>query len=213
MFTGIVEAMGLVEAIRPQPGGARLSVRAPEGWARPEIGSSIAVNGACLTLVAWEGACFVADLSTETIERTTFRTLRPGDRVNLERPLTMGAPLGGHIVTGHIDGVGTVVSVHPDGEGAVMRLRAPTPVAPLLVYKGSIAVDGVSLTVADLGEEEFSVALIPYTLQHTTLGVRRPGDAVNLEADLLGKYVARLLTRLDRLPAHLLAETGEGKPR
>jgi len=213
VFTGIVEAMGTVENLRPQPGGARLWVRTPEDWARPPLGSSLAVNGTCLTLIAWEGGCFVADLSTETIERTTFRTLRTGDRVNLERPLAMGAPLGGHIVTGHVDGVGTVVLVQPDGEGAAMRLHAPAALAPLLVFKGSIAVDGVSLTVAALGEEDFSVALIPFTLQHTTLGMRRPGDAVNLEADLLGKYVARLLTRLDRIPAHLLSGAGEGLSR
>ena len=213
MFTGIVEAMGVVEGLRLQPGGARLSVRTPEGWARPEPGSSIAVNGACLTLVAWEGPCFAADLSTETLAKTTFGALRPGDRVNLERPLTVGASLGGHIVTGHVDGVGTVTDVHPEGEGAVMRVRPPAELAPLLVFKGSIAVDGVSLTVADLAEDEFRVALIPFTLQHSTLGLRRPGDLVNLEADLLGKYVARLLTRLDRLPAHLLAETREGEAR
>ncbi len=213
MFTGIVEAMATVEALRPQPGGARLSLRVPEGWARPEPGSSIAVNGACLTLVAWEGPCFLADLSTETLARTTFGSLRPGDRVNLERPLTLGAMLGGHLVTGHVDGIGTVTAVRPDGGGEVLRLRAPAGLAPLLVYKGSIAVDGVSLTVAELAEEEFSVALIAFTLQHTTLGARRAGDAVNLEADLLGKYVARLLTRLDRLPAHLVAGTGEGGGR
>ena len=213
MFTGIVEAMGDVEALRPQPGGARLSVRTPEGWARPAPGSSIAVNGACLTLIAWEGACCVADLSTETLARTTFGGLRPGDRVNLERPLTLGAPLGGHLVTGHVDAVGTVTDHRPEGEGSVMRVRAPGELAPLLVHKGSIAVDGVSLTVADLAEDEFGVALIPFTLQHTTLGLRRPGDAVNLEGDLLGKYVARLLTRLDRLPAHLLAQAGEGSAR
>ena len=213
MFTGIVEAMGTMEALRPQPGGARLSVRPPEGWARPEPGSSIAVNGACLTLVGWEGPCFVADLSMETLARTTFGALRPRDRVNLERPLTLGAALGGHIVTGHVDGIGTVTAHNPEGEGSVMRIRAPAPMAPLLVFKGSIAADGVSLTVADLAEEEFGVALIPYTLQHTTLGGRRPGDVVNLEADLLGKYVARLLTRLDRLPADLLAGAGEGGGR
>lgn len=213
MFTGIVEAMGTVEAVRPQPGGARLAIRPPGGWRRPEPGSSLAVNGTCLTLTAWEGDCFLADLSTETLRRTTFGTIRPGDRVNLERPLTLGAPLGGHIVTGHVDGVGSVTRVEPDGQGAVMRLRAPAEMAPLLVYKGSIAVDGVSLTVAELGEAEFSVALIPYTLHHTTLGIRQPGDAVNLEADLLGKYVARLLTRLDRLPAHRLSGAGEGVSR
>jgi riboflavin synthase len=213
MFTGIVEAMGEVEALRAQPGGARLWVRAPEAWARPAAGSSVAVNGACLTLVAWEGPCFVADLSTETLARTTFCALRAGDRVNLERPLTLGAPLGGHLVTGHVDGVGTVTAHRPEGDGSVMRIRVPEVLAPLLVYKGSIAVDGVSLTVADLAEDDFGVALIPFTLQHTTLGVRGPGDAVNLEADLLGKYVARLLTRLDRLPAHLVAEGHEGEAR
>jgi riboflavin synthase len=213
MFTGIVEAMGDVEALRPQPGGARLWVRGPEAWARPAAGSSVAVNGACLTLVAWEGPCFVADLSTETLARTTFCALRAGDRVNLERPLTLGAPLGGHLVTGHVDGVGTVTAHRPEGEGSVMRIRVPEVLAPLLVYKGSVAVDGVSLTVADLAEEEFGVALIPFTLQHTTLGVRGPGDAVNLEADLLGKYVARLLTRLDRLPAHIVAEARAAEGR
>lgn len=210
MFTGIIEAVGTVEALRPQPGGARLSIRPPDGWSRPEPGSSLAVNGACLTLVAWEGACFLADLSAETLARTTFGALRPGERVNLERPLALGAALGGHIVTGHVDAVGTVTTVRPEGVGATMHFRAPSTLSPLLVHKGSIAVDGVSLTIADLAEDEFGVALIPYTLQHTTLGVRAPADAVNLEADLLGKYVARLLTRLDRLPPHLLAEAGEG---
>ncbi len=212
MFTGIVEGMGVLEEMRQQPGGARARICTPEAWARPASGSSLAVNGACLTVVAWDGPCFLTDLSGETLARTTFGTMRPGDRVNLERPLTLGAPLGGHLVTGHVDGVGTVIGHRAEGEGAVMRLRAPRDLAPLLVFKGSIAVDGVSLTVAALAEDEFDVALIPFTLRHTTLGARRPGDAVNLEADLLGKYVARLLTRLDRLPAPVLADIPGGKP-
>jgi riboflavin synthase len=205
MFTGIVEGLGEVVGLRPQPGGARLWLRPPQGWPRLTLGSSVAVDGACLTVAAWEGDAFVADLSTETLDRTTLGSRAAGDRVNLERPLTLGTTLGGHLVTGHVDGVGTVTSVQPDGDGAVMRLRTPRDLAPLLVFKGSVSVDGVSLTVADLTEDEFVVALIPHTLRVTTLGTRRVGNAVNLEMDLLGKYVARLLTRLDRLPAHLLA--------
>jgi riboflavin synthase len=164
------------------------------------VGDSIAVDGACLTVTALRGDGFTSDLSGETLKRTTLGRLRAGSRVNLERPLRLGDRLGGHLVTGHVDAVGQVVDRIPQGDGEFWRFRFPQDLMPLLVLKGSIAVDGISLTVAELSGDAFGVALIPHTLHHTTLGGKRVGDPVNLEADLLGKHVARLLAgRLDSL--------------
>ena len=194
MFTGIVEGLGEVLAVSGTPDGARLRVRAGALLDDAGVGDSIAVSGVCLTIVAMDGGAFSADLAAETLRRTTLGGLRPGDPVNLERPLRLDERLGGHIVQGHVDGVGTIAATRPEGEGLWMEIAAPASLLPYLVEKGSVAVDGVSLTVAGLpGGDRFAVALIPHTLAVTTLGRRRPGDPVNLEVDILAKYVERLL--------------------
>jgi len=160
-----------------------------------EIGASIAVNGACLTAVEIDATSLGFDLSEETIARTSLGTLEPGDRVNLERPVTLVTRLGGHLVQGHVDGVGRVARIEPDpGGGNRTVVTIPDHLVRYIVEKGSVTVDGVSLTVTDTTGEEFGLALIPHTLAVTTLGVRQPGDTVNLEADVIAKYVERLLS-------------------
>lgn len=193
MFTGIIETIGTVREFTRRGDEARARIEAgplAEGLRR---GDSIAVDGACLTVTAGGGEGFSCDLSAETLTRTTLGALRVGSRVNLERPLRLGDRLGGHLVTGHVDAVGEIVRQRAQGDGEFWHFRLPPDLAPLVVMKGSIAVDGISLTVADLTRDAFGVALIPHTLRHTTLGGKRAGDAVNLEADLLGKHVARFL--------------------
>jgi len=198
MFTGIVEAIGTVREFSRQGEGARVHIGAGPLAEGLRIGDSIAVEGACLTVTALRGDGFTADLSVETLARTTLTRLRPGARVNLERPLRLGDRLGGHLVSGHVDAVGQIAERVPQDDGEFIRIRFPRELGPLLVMKGSVAVDGISLTVAELSRDTFGVALIPHTLGHTTLSNKRVGDPVNLEADLLGKHVARLLAgRLD----------------
>lgn len=194
MFTGIVEELGTVRSVAPRAGGARLELTCTAVLADATIGDSIAVNGCCLTVVEIGDGWWAADAQVETLERTTLGSLTPGDPVNLERPLRLGDRLGGHLVLGHIDGVGEVTSVErlSDGSARVV-VRAPAEVAPYLVEKGSVTVDGTSLTVTTVEGVEFGVALIPHTLAVTTLGARSPGDRVNLEADMIAKHVARLL--------------------
>jgi len=193
MFTGIIEGIGTVRECTRKPGGAWAHIGAGALGEGLRVGDSIAVDGACLTVTSVKGDGFTCDLSAETLDRTTLGTLRGGSRVNLERPLRLGDRLGGHLVTGHVDAVGEVAGRTPQGDGESWRFRFPQDLAPLLVMKGSIAVDGISLTVAELSRDAFGVALIPHTLRHTTLGSKRVGDPVNLETDLLGKHVARLL--------------------
>ncbi len=193
MFTGIVEGLGEVLSVDRTAEGGRLRVRAGTLLAGAQVGESIAVSGACLTMAELEGDAFTADLAAETLRRTTLRGLRPGDPVNLERPLRLDQRLGGHIVQGHVDGVGTVTAVRREGEGLWMEIEPPAALTPYLVEKGSVAVDGVSLTIAGLTRDAFAVALIPHTLVVTTLGRRQAGDPVNLEVDILAKYVERLL--------------------
>jgi riboflavin synthase len=190
MFTGIVEERGTAREVGP----TRLSIGCRTVAADAELGASIAVNGVCLTVVerAADGLAF--DLSEETLRRTSLARLAEGDPVNLERPLTLSSRLGGHLVQGHVDGVGEVADVRPEaGGGAWVTVRAPADVRRYLVEKGSICVDGVSLTVAALDGDGFSVALIPHTLDVTTLGSARAGDPVNLEVDVIAKYVDALL--------------------
>jgi riboflavin synthase len=190
MFTGIVEERGVVRGIDP----ARLVVACRTVTSDAREGASISVSGVCLTVVDRSGDRLAFDLSEETMRRTSFSRLRVGDGVNLERPLTLASRLGGHIVQGHVDGVGEVTQVVMDaGGGAWMGVRAPPDLRRYLVEKGSVCVDGVSLTVAALDAETFSVALIPHTLAATTLGETRAGDPVNLEVDVLAKYVEALL--------------------
>ncbi|MFM8304277.1 MAG: riboflavin synthase [Actinomycetota bacterium] len=198
MFTGIVEELGRVRRVVPRAGGARLELACTEVIADATVGDSIAVNGCCLTVVDLGEGWWAADAQIETLERTTLAALTAGDPVNLERPLRMGDRLGGHLVLGHVDGVGEVVGVEPRPDGStVVVVAAPEAVAPYLVEKGSVTVDGASLTVTTVRDTasgaEFGVALIPHTLAVTTLGVRRPGDRVNLEADMIAKHVARLV--------------------
>lgn len=190
MFTGIVEERGSV-----QTGGARLAVACEKVTGDAEVGHSIAVNGVCLTVVDRTAASLTFDLSGETLARTSLGGLAPGDPVNLERPLTLAARLGGHLVQGHVDAVGEIVSLEPDGGGVTMRVRVPEGLRRYLVEKGSVAVDGVSLTVAALESDGFAAALVPHTLEVTTLGARRPGDPVNLEMDVLARYVEQMTRR------------------
>jgi riboflavin synthase len=192
MFTGIVEERGAVLSAGPD----RLEVACRSVARDARVGDSIAVNGACLTAVEADPGRLAFDLSPETVKRTTLGDLAEGDPVNLERPVTLATRLGGHLVQGHVDGVGEVEEIAPDGEGgARMRIRAPDGLDRYLVEKGSVAVDGVSLTVAGIEGARVEVALIPRTLDATTLGVRGPGDRVNLETDVLAKYVERLMRR------------------
>jgi riboflavin synthase len=193
MFTGIVEVLGEVRAVDRTAGGGRLRVRAGALLDAARVGESIAVSGVCLTIAAMDGDVFAADLAAETLRRTTLGALRPGDLVNLERPLRLDGRLGGHLVQGHVDGVGLVTALRPEGDGVWMEVAPPAALLAYLAEKGSVAVDGVSLTVASLGADAFAVALIPHTLAVTTLGRRRIGDQVNLEVDILAKYVERLL--------------------
>jgi riboflavin synthase len=191
MFTGLIEEVGEVLALE----GARLTVAAKIVLDESALGASIAVNGACLTVVE-RGADRVAfDLGPETIARTALGELGPGERVNLERPMRLGGLLGGHLVQGHVDGVGLVTSLVGDGENARLRVAwQDAALARLLIPQGSVAVDGVSLTVAALDGTGFEIMLIPHTLAQTTLGTMRPGRHVNLEMDMIGKYVQRFMT-------------------
>ncbi|MEK7873942.1 MAG: riboflavin synthase [Chloroflexota bacterium] len=192
MFTGIVEEMGTVKEARP----GRLTIAAkvtPQGGAH--LGDSIAVNGACLTIAALGKATFAVDVVPETLRRTNLGAARPGDPVNLERALAYGGRVGGHLLQGHVDGAARVLRVTPEGPNSfIMSIRAPRKLTRYIVEKGFIAVDGVSLTVVNCRSDAFRVSLVPYTLAHTTLGRRRPGDMVNLETDILAKYVQKLLT-------------------
>jgi riboflavin synthase len=190
MFTGIVRELGRLEA----SDGSRLVVAAPETAATAAVGDSVAVAGVCLTVVANEDGRLSFDAVPETFSRTALGGLRPGGAVNVEPSLRVGDPLGGHVVQGHVDAVGRVRSVTPEGDGRRVWVDAPETVVRYCIDKGSIAVDGASLTIAAFDDDGFEVALIPHTLTVTTLGSLEPGDEVNLEADVLGKVVERLLT-------------------
>lgn len=208
MFSGLVAATGEVRGARPAGGGHRLEVRCTLTGKPLEMGESIAVQGVCLTISACVEDGFVADVSPETLARTTLRSLRPGRRINLERSLRLGDRLGGHLVSGHVDTTVAVLSVHPQQAFRTLRLALPVALAPEVAEKGSVAVDGVSLTVAAVGTGWFEVAAIPLTLATTTLGERRAGETVNLETDLLAKYVRRAVEGRGPGLAALLAEGG-----
>jgi riboflavin synthase len=194
MFTGIIQAVGRVAAIERRGGDARLHI-AGLPLADGALGESIAVSGVCLTAVAFTGDGFFADVSAETLACTTLGDWRVGQAVNLERALAVGDRLGGHIVSGHVDGVGEVVSRRPDGRSERFTLRAPAALARYIAAKGSITVDGVSLTVNTVDGAGFGVNIVPHTLAHTSLGALRAGSRVNLEVDLLARYLERLLGR------------------
>jgi riboflavin synthase len=193
MFTGIIEELGTVAGVEEQGDAIRLSIRATTVLEDAGLGDSIAVNGCCLTITTVDGDTWTADVMQETLDKTGLHGVRPGDRVNLERAVTADKRLGGHIVQGHVDGVGEVLSRTPSEHWEVVEISLPPALSRYLVDKGSITVDGVSLTVVEAGDDRFSVSLIPETLARTTLGTRQPGDRVNLEVDVIAKYVERLL--------------------
>lgn len=192
MFTGLIRYLGTLSARQPRSGGARLRMAAPsELLASATQGASICVNGACLTVVAWDDTHWEADLSEETLGRTTLGLLPLGAKLHMEPSLRVGDPLDGHLVSGHVDGIGQLLS-RTEGEG-IWRFAMPLELAPMVAPKGSVAVDGISLTVVDATRDAFTVALIPETVRSTRLEDMRPGDPVNLEADPVGRYVARAL--------------------
>ncbi len=197
MFTGLIRHLGTLESRSFRPGGARLRIAAPADLlARAELGASLAVNGACLTSVSVDGRAWEADLSEETLEKTTLGRLPLGASLHLEPALRVGDPLDGHLVSGHVDGIGQLVS-RPQGQGGldegIWRFSMPPALAPMTAPKGSVAVDGISLTVVDCGTDWFTVALIPETVTRTALKGLRPGEPVNLEADPIGRCGARAL--------------------
>jgi riboflavin synthase len=192
VFTGLIEDLGTVAAVARVPRGVRLSVETR--LVGLTHGASIAVDGVCLTAVDLAPGRFTADVSAETLDKSTLGERAAGDRVNLERPIALGERLGGHLVLGHVDGVGQMLGKQLVGEGVRVELRLPAGTAPLVVYKGSIALDGISLTVNELLDpDRIALFLIPETLRATTWGIKQPGARVNVEADILGKHVARLL--------------------
>jgi riboflavin synthase len=194
LFTGIVEELGVVEALEDQGDAIRLTVRGPRVTADARLGDSISVNGCCLTVAERDGETFTADVMRETLEKTSLGVLDPGSRVNLERAVTAQTRLGGHIVSGHVDGTGTVLRRVPSEHWEVVEISLPEQLARYLVDKGSVTVDGISLTVVSAGATSFTVSLIPETLARTTLGFKQAGDPVNLEVDVIAKYVERLIT-------------------
>jgi riboflavin synthase len=206
MFTGIVEEIGEIAAVEPSGDGVRVTVTAPKAVSDAAHGDSISVSGVCLTVVDQGADWFTADVMKQTLDMSTLAGVAAGRRVNLERATAAHGRLGGHIVQGHIDGTGEVLEVRPGAQWQVLRISLPAPLAPLVVDKGSIAVDGVSLTVsaaspASPGDGWFEVSLIPETLAATTLGARAPGDRVNLETDILARHVQRLLSFTSAAPA------------
>ncbi|GAB6195825.1 riboflavin synthase [Lysobacter xanthus] len=197
MFTGIIEGVGAIAAIEPRGGDVRLRVAVGTlAFDDVRLGESIAVNGVCLTVVAFDARSFDADASTETLSLTTLGSLAPGAAVNLERAMRPSDRLGGHLVSGHVDGVGAVVSVHEDARAQRWRFAAPAALLRYVAKKGSICVDGVSLTVNEVDADGFEVALVPHTVAHTAFASTRIGDAVNLEIDLVARYVERLCLSL-----------------
>jgi riboflavin synthase len=217
MFTGIIEHLGNIESLALHSEGGRVAIHAPSLAAKLAISNSIAVNGCCLTVVSVDKDIFSADLSGETVRKTSFGAgsgaLKKGARVNLEQPLTAGKEFGGHFVLGHVDGTGEVTHLRKEGESWWYGVQIPTDFARYIVPKGSITIDGISLTVADWRNGIAEIAVIPYSYEHTNIRDRKPGDAVNLEGDILGKYVERYLearssARTTRISLAELAEQG-----
>jgi riboflavin synthase len=192
MFTGIVEELGTIDGLTDQGDAVRLTVRGPVVTTDARLGDSISVNGCCLTVAERGGETFTADVMRETLDKTSLGAFEAGTRVNLERAVTPTTRLGGHIVQGHVDGTGSIRRRTPSEHWEIVEVSLPADLSRYLVTKGSITVDGVSLTVVEIGPDWFSVSLIPETLARTTLGIKQPGDPVNLEVDVIAKYVERL---------------------
>mgnify|MGYP005845341555 CR=1 FL=1 len=194
MFTGIIEEIGLLRDIRKGNDSARLVIGAGKVLDDIRVGDSVAVNGVCLTAVNFTAREFTADVMAETLDKTNLGSLKSGDMVNLERALRLGDRLGGHLVSGHIDGVGRIISLERHDIATLVTVKAPGEVMRYVIKKGSVAIDGVSLTVVDFGSDSFQVSLIPHTAHLTNLGFKRVGDTVNLEGDIIGKYVEKLMS-------------------
>ncbi len=200
MFTGIVEEMGVVKALEHSPSGTRLTILASTILDDLAVGASVSVDGVCLTVVARNDQEFSVNVSPETLSVTTLGKLAAGGPVNLERAMRINERIGGHLVAGHVDGVGSIRDRRQEGNAIVLTIEAPKEVLRYCVSKGSITVDGISLTTNEVSERSVSVAIIPHTAKITTLGLKHPGDPVNLESDLIGKYVERLLQEREQLP-------------
>lgn len=212
MFTGIIEEIGFIKQIQRKPQGGTLAIAASHVLVDSKIGDSIAIDGACLTMTQVDEAGFKADISAETLRRTTLGERKLGDAVNLERPLQLGDRLNGHLVLGHVDDVGTISGWQDEGDSSLMRVSVSSEVMRYVVYKGSVCVDGISLTIASLFDDGFEIALIPHTKAVTTLGSKQIGNRVNIEVDLLGRYIERLLTnqspKSDSIDLAFLAKHG-----
>ena len=215
MFTGLVAELGTVQRLAWQGNSYHLTVGAKKVLENLKIGDSVAVNGACLTVVRMDDSGFTADVMPETVRLTNIGSLQPGSRVNLERTLRLCDGLDGHIVSGHVEGLGTISAQRPEGIAVVVTISTPPELLKYIIKKGSIAIDGISLTVTEVTDTSFSVSLIPHTAKETTLGLKKVGDSVNLETDILGKYVERMLTwnqkqegKTDTLDMNMLLENG-----
>ncbi len=195
MFTGIIEEIGYVKRINQQSRSAQIEIKADKVLGDVAVGDSIAVNGVCLTVVAFDSQHFTADVMPETVSKTNLRELKPGSPVNLERALQLGGRLGGHIVQGHVDAVGTIVEKQILEIAIIYRIATEPELLQYVVPKGSVAIDGISLTVVDVFQDSFTVSLIPHTAHETVLGEKKPGDRVNLESDIIGRYVKHLMNR------------------
>ena len=195
MFTGLIQQVAGLREARTIPAGKRLILELDEALPQPELGESIAVNGVCLTATGFDGTVFTVDASFESLERTSLARVQPGSRFNIERALRLSDRLGGHLVTGHVDGMGSVVRISDRGQFKEIRVRAPADLLGQIAPKGSITIDGISLTVNEVEGDSFTVAVIPHTLGNTTIGDWRSGGQVNLETDVIAKYVERLMDR------------------
>ena len=193
MFTGIIEGFGTIREIRPEGQGKRMTVDADFFLEQTKIGDSICVSGACLTVVVIDGKRFTVDVSPETLAKTTFKSAKIGDRVNLERALRLSDRIDGHLVSGHIDGIGVVTLKQNMGNAIIVSFKVPEFISHYMIQKGSVAVDGISLTVNNCGHDSFDVSIIPHTAKLTTIGFKKAGDLVNIETDMIGKYVERFI--------------------
>ncbi len=194
MFTGIIEGLGSLKDIRPAGKGMRLSIESDFNLTHTKIGDSIAVNGACLTAVTIDGQNFDVDVAPETMSLTTFAKARPGDRVNLERALRLSDRLDGHLVSGHIDGTGIIKSKKMLSNAVIVTINVSTPLLKYMIHKGSVAIDGISLTINQCNAESIELSIIPHSAKLTTIGFKKPGDTVNIETDVVGKYIEKFVT-------------------
>lgn len=213
MFTGIIEEVGTVMSVKSSANAMKLTIRAPKVTQDINMGDSIAVNGICLTACGLGRESFTVDVMGETLSRTSLKVLKCGSHVNLERALTLNGRLGGHIVSGHIDGIGTVTAIKNDDIARLITISAPQAVMDLIVEKGSVAVDGISLTVASVSSGDFTVSVIPHTMDNTILTEKTPGDTVNLENDCIGKYVRKLMELSEHEMQDAAARRCSGKSR